>query len=166
MVNLDVINRLDTHLYGTYPEGTPAMSSFWENVYHVEDDLNYPYKARYSTYQSFLRQAVSQLHTESNEKCEIPQQVIVKEVTVLRVDEVFKGLIITLKEGESKSLSPPEFEVRFAPVNYLQKYAPSDAIASRVASLEVRRQRGKSSYLLTEGILGEALIQLQLLCMY
>jgi protein xylosyltransferase len=143
IVNMDVINRLDSHLYGSYPGGSPALSHFWENVYHVEDDVNYPYNARYSTYQSFLRQALSRLDADSktvaavSESCAVPQPAVVKEVTVLMVDEAFKGLIVTLREESSTSLSPPEFEVLFTPVDYLKKYTTTDDIAKRVYRFEV-----------------------------
>ena len=145
IVNMDVINRLDSHLYGSYPGGTPALSHFWENVYHVEDDVNYPYNARYSTYQSFLRQALSRLDADSktvaavSESCAVPQPAVVKEVTVLMVDEAFKGLIVTLREESSTSLSPPEFEVLFTPVDYLKKYTTTNDIAKRVYRFEVSR---------------------------
>ena len=146
IVNHDIINRLDTHLYGVYPDNTPAMTSFWESVYHDEDDLNFPYNARYSTYQSFLRQALLRFYSESKtvnaveEKCEVPRQAAVKEVTVLRVQDSFKGLVITLKDGMSTSLSPPEFEVLYTPVDYLQKYTISSEIAKRIWSFKVRKR--------------------------
>ena len=145
-MNHDIINRLDTHLYGVYPDNTPAITSFWESVYHDEDDLNFPYNARYSTYQSFLRQALLRFYSESKtvnaveEKCEVPRQAAVKEVTVLRVQDSFKGLVITLKDGMSTSLSPPEFEVLYTPVDYLQKYTISSEIAKRIWSFKVRKR--------------------------
>lgn len=113
-------------------------------MYHAEDDTNYHYNAKYTTYQSFLRQALSQLNENAknlvvDEKCQVPQEMLVKEVTVFQINEIFKGLIVTLKDEVSRSLSPPEFEVYFAPIDYLQNYSPSDEVGRRVSSLEVSR---------------------------
>ena len=60
-----------------------------------------------------------------------------KEVSVLRISDKFEGLVVTVKDGTSASLSPPEFEVFFAPVDYLQKYTANDELAKRVYDLEV-----------------------------
>ena len=144
IVSLDIINRLDNYLYGTPPDDTPALNSYWENVYHVEDDVEFPYNAKFSTYQSFLRQGLVRLYTElrtaatvDDDNCEVPKQAVVKEVSVLMTDDVFKGLVVTLRDDLSPSLSPPEFEIFFKPIDHLQKYSPNNDVAKRVYSFEV-----------------------------
>ena len=137
----EVINKLDAYLYGALPEGTPALESFWENVFNIEDDINYPYNAKYSTYQSYLRLALARLYLESKTAvgsvCEVPRQAVVKEVSVFMVSDSFKGLVVTLRDAMSNSLSPAEFEVMFTPVSFLQKYSPNDEVANRVYNFEV-----------------------------
>ena len=143
MVNQDVINQLDAYLYEALPEGTPAVTSFWENVFHIEDDVNFPYNAKFSTYQSFLRLGLARLYAGSrsveavDEICEVPRQAVVKEVTVLMVRDAFKGLVVSLRDAMSDLLSPAEFEVLFTPIDYLQKYTTDDDLAKRVYSFEV-----------------------------
>ena len=46
-MNQEIVNRLDAHLYGSLPSGTPAVNSYWESVYHVQDDITKPSNARY-----------------------------------------------------------------------------------------------------------------------
>ena len=141
IVNHDIIHQLDSHLYGHYPEDTPALFSYWESVFHMDDDLNFPYNARYSTYQSFLRLGLARLYEESKDgggKCEIPRQAVVKEVTILMVKDIFRGLVVTLRDAMSDRLSPPEFEVLFSPYDYLQKYTVNSEVAKRIWGFEVR----------------------------
>ena len=143
-MNQEVVTQLDAYLYGALPEGTPAVDSFWENIFHVEDDVNYPYNAKFSTFQSFLRLGLARLYSESktvasvDEVCEVPRQAFVKEVSVLMVSDAFKGLVVTLRDAMSERLLPAEFEIFLTPVNHLQKYTPSDEVANRVYSFEVR----------------------------
>lgn len=39
-VNQEVLEILDTHLYGSYPTNTPALKAYWENVYDRVDGLS------------------------------------------------------------------------------------------------------------------------------
>ena len=139
----DVITRLDNYLYGALPDDTPGLLSYWENMYHVEDDVNYRYNAKFSTYQLFLRQGLASLYVQLkkvavvDEECEVPRQAVVKEVSVLMASDKFKGLVVTLRDGMATSLSPPEFEVFFTPIDYLQKYESANELAKRVYSFEV-----------------------------
>ena len=61
-----------------------------------------------------------------------------KEVTVLMVRDIFRGLVVTLRDTMSDRLSPPEFEVLFSPYDYLQKYTVNSEVAKRIWGFEVR----------------------------
>ena len=101
----------------------------------MDDDLNFPYNVRYSTYQSFLRLGLARLYEESKGgggKCGIPRQEVVKEVTVLMVKDIFRGLVVTLRDAMCDRLSPPEFEVLFSPYDYLQKYTVNSEVAKNL----------------------------------
>lgn len=69
--------------------------------------------------------------------CDVPRQAAVKSVSVLMVSDSFKGLIVTLKDALSDSLSPAEFEIFFKPRDFLKSYTSSDEVAKRVYSFEV-----------------------------
>ena len=144
IVNQEIVGLLDTHLYGEHPENTPALKSYWENVYHVDDDITKPSNGRYSTYQSFLRQGLKLLYDEEAEKgsegvdCGIPKQAVVKEVTVLQQADQFNGLVITLRDELSGSLTPPEFELFYSITSYVKRYSFDGDLAKRIYALEVR----------------------------
>ena len=59
----ETIEQLDAHLYGFLPPATPSLKSYWESVFHVEDDITKPADAAFSAYQSFLRTTLKQLYT-------------------------------------------------------------------------------------------------------
>ena len=137
---------MDSHLYGKYPEGTPAIKSYWESVFHIDDDITKPSNARYSTYQSFLRQSIKLLYANHSEQtgrgkedigCGIPKQAVVKDVNVLRRAEVITGLVVTIKDALSGKLNPPEFEVYFAPVTMMKRHTLEDELARRIWAFEV-----------------------------
>ena len=144
IVNHEVVNLLDGHLYGFYPEDTPGLHSYWESVYHMDDDISRPSHARYSTYQSFLRHSLKLLYSEQTEKgggedCQIPKQAVVKDVVVLRKSDEFSGFIVTFKDAMSDKLNPAEFETYFTPVPYVKRHTLENDLAKRIWSLEVRR---------------------------
>ena len=47
IVNQEIVERLDAHLYGPLPPGTLAVTSYWESIYHIDDDVTKPSNARY-----------------------------------------------------------------------------------------------------------------------
>ncbi len=129
-------------MFGPHPETTPSLHAHWENVYHIDDDVTKPSNARYSTYQSFLRQSLKLLYNEQADKsgggeCGIPKQAIVKEVHVLRERDVFKGLVVTLKDAMSDSFDPPKFEMLFGRTFYLERMGNTDDVMRRIQSIEV-----------------------------
>ena len=140
-----MIKHLDTHLYGSYPEDTPALNYYWESIFYVDDDVAKPSNAQYTTYQSFLRRSLKLLYSEqaakavgdTSDDCKIPKQAVMKEVTLLRIADQFSGLVVTLKDAMSGDLHPPEFEVFFKPVSYLKKQTLNEEMARRIWSLEV-----------------------------
>uniref|UniRef100_A0A8D3A379 Xylosyltransferase 1 n=1 Tax=Scophthalmus maximus TaxID=52904 RepID=A0A8D3A379_SCOMX len=38
-VNQEIVNQLDTYLFGSFPQGMPALNSYWENVYDEPDGV-------------------------------------------------------------------------------------------------------------------------------
>lgn len=54
-VNQEIVNQLDSYLYGPFPKGTPGLSSYWENVYDEPDGVASLSDARLTYYHSFSR---------------------------------------------------------------------------------------------------------------
>jgi len=138
---------MDFHLFGKYPQDTPAIRIYWESVFHVDDDITKPSNARFSTYQSFLRQSIKLLYANHSEQtvgnggeengCGIPKQAVVKDVSVLKQAELITGLVVTLKDALSGKLNPPEFEVYFTPVPMLKRHSLENELSRRIWALEV-----------------------------
>lgn len=54
-VNQEVLEILDTHLYGSYPANTPALKAYWENVYDRVDGLSSLSDVTLTFYTAFSR---------------------------------------------------------------------------------------------------------------
>lgn len=37
-VSQEIINQLDSYLFGAYPSGTPSLQAYWENIYEQQAD--------------------------------------------------------------------------------------------------------------------------------
>lgn len=138
----EIVLALESHLFEPLPSTTPSLHSHWENVYHMDDDITKPSNARYGTYQSFLRQSLKLLYNEQADKsgggeCGIPKQAVVKEVHVWRDKDIFKGLVVTLKDAMSDSLDPPKFEMLFGRVSNLEITENGGDVRRRLQLLEV-----------------------------
>ncbi len=63
-MNQEVVQLLDADLYGALPSNLPGLTSYWESVYHSDDDLTKSSSARYSTYLSFIRFTLRHIESE------------------------------------------------------------------------------------------------------
>lgn len=59
-VSQEIINQLDSYLFGTYPAGTPSLQAYWENVHEQETDgLTSLSDSALSHYHAFARIGLS-----------------------------------------------------------------------------------------------------------
>ncbi|XP_034568160.1 xylosyltransferase 1-like [Notolabrus celidotus] len=59
-VSQEIINQLDSYLFGTYPAGTPSLQAYWENIYEQETDgPASPSDSTLSHYHAFVRMGLS-----------------------------------------------------------------------------------------------------------
>ena len=152
IVNQHIINEIDAYLYGPYPATTPGLNSYWENAFHDEDDVTQPSSARYTVYNSFMRQGQKQVLTKESgnqsesSNCPIPEHPLVREVFVYRKEDKFAGFIVQFKEAGSREILEelPVFEVLMTPVDHLEvKELANSDVQSRVIGLEVRLECNK-----------------------
>ncbi|XP_062244716.1 xylosyltransferase 1 [Platichthys flesus] len=54
-VNQEIVNQLDTYLFGPFPQGMPALNSYWENVYDEPDGVASLSDTRLTYFHSFSR---------------------------------------------------------------------------------------------------------------
>lgn len=54
-VNQEIVNQLDSYLFGPFPQGTPGLNSYWENVYDEPDGVASLSDTQLTYYHSFSR---------------------------------------------------------------------------------------------------------------
>lgn len=69
-VNQEVLEILDTHLYGNYPPNTPALKAYWENVYDRVDGLSGLSDVTLTFYTSFSRLGLQKVTSSQMQKTE------------------------------------------------------------------------------------------------
>lgn len=108
-VSHEVVLKLDAHLYGEYLPDTPGLHSYWESVYHCEDQPSVPGDAAYTLYSSFKRHLKDYLDKMIPGKCtvHIPASPVIHEVSALFMKDQFLGYIVTVQdEVDSKRVGP------------------------------------------------------------
>ncbi|XP_033827797.1 xylosyltransferase 1 [Periophthalmus magnuspinnatus] len=58
-VNQEIVNQLDSYLFGPLPHGTPALNSYWENIYDEPDGVATLSDTQLTYYHSFSRLGLS-----------------------------------------------------------------------------------------------------------
>lgn len=62
-VNQEIVNQLDAYLFGSFPQGTPALNSYWENVYDEPDGVASLSDTQLTYYHSFSRLGLARAAT-------------------------------------------------------------------------------------------------------
>lgn len=58
-VNQEIVNQLDAYLFGAFPQGTPGLSSYWENVYEEADGVSSLSDVKLTYYHAFSRMGLA-----------------------------------------------------------------------------------------------------------
>ncbi|GAB0197764.1 xylosyltransferase 2 [Grus japonensis] len=139
-VNQEVLEILDTHLYGSYPPNTPALKAYWENVYDRVDGLSGLSDVTLTFYMAFsrlgLRKATSAPAAKTDKLCRFEPQGFPSSVHLYFYDDRFQGYLVmqevqNLATGQAESL-----EVWMMPQGAL-KLAGHGVQANRLQNLEV-----------------------------
>lgn len=69
-VNQEVLEILDSHLYGNYPPNTPALKAYWENIYDRVDRLSGLSDLILTVYTSFSRLGLQKMTSSQTQKAE------------------------------------------------------------------------------------------------
>lgn len=54
-VNQEIVNQLDSYLFGPFPQGTPSLNSYWENLYDEPDGVASLSDTQLTYFHSFSR---------------------------------------------------------------------------------------------------------------
>ncbi|KAM9457238.1 xylosyltransferase 1 [Clarias gariepinus] len=70
-VNQEIVNQLDAFLFGSYPQGTPGLKAYWENIYDEPDGVHSLSDALLTHYHAFARlglaRAANSLQGDAND---------------------------------------------------------------------------------------------------
>ncbi|XP_061233415.1 xylosyltransferase 2 [Neopsephotus bourkii] len=139
-VNQEVLEILDTHLYGSYPPNTPALKAYWENVYDRVDGLSGLSDVTLTFYTAFsrlgLHKAASTPAAKADKLCRFEPRGFPSSVHLYFYDDRFQGYLVmqevqNLVTGQAESL-----EVWMMPQGAL-KLAGHGGQANRLQNLEV-----------------------------
>lgn len=142
-----MINELDAHLYGTYPETTPGLNSYWESLYHHKFDGKPPSNSLYSVYHSFVRISVSHVlgrgienQSKLDSDCFVPDKLKLNEVFVHYENDQFVGYVTRFERTRDGTSGTGSifFESLFVPVDHQVTGDTDTCPKLRSASVEVR----------------------------
>lgn len=70
-MNQEIVNQLDAFLFGSYPQGTPGLKAYWENVYDEPDGVHSLSDSLLTHYHAFahlgLARATSSLQGDAHD---------------------------------------------------------------------------------------------------
>ncbi|XP_048411257.1 xylosyltransferase 2 isoform X2 [Stegostoma tigrinum] len=97
-VNQEVIDILDSHLYGSYPPGTPALKAYWENVFDQMDGLSSLTDVTITSYMAFFRLGLSKVQTlqqsRTDDRCRFEPVGHTLSVHLYFYDDQFQGYLV------------------------------------------------------------------------
>ncbi|XP_042658612.1 xylosyltransferase 2 [Tyto alba] len=139
-VNQEVLEILDTHLYGSYPPSTPALKAYWENVYDRVDGLSGLSDVTLTFYTAFsrlgLHKAASTPSAKADKLCRFEPQGFPSSVHLYFYDDRFQGYLVMQEVQNSATGQAESLEVWMMPQGAL-KLAGHGGQANRLQNLEV-----------------------------
>lgn len=98
IVNQEVINQLDSWLFGAYPAALKGLNYYWENMFHHEDSITKASDVFRTFYHSFVRMGISNLKTKpaqdgKDPTCFTGEHGTVREVTIFNQHDQFSGVL-------------------------------------------------------------------------
>ncbi|XP_044275945.1 xylosyltransferase 2 isoform X2 [Varanus komodoensis] len=139
-INQEVLEILDSHLYGNYPANTPALKAYWESVYDRVDGLSGLSDVTLTVYTSFSRlglQKVSSMQERKEEKlCRFEPQGFPSSVHLYFYDDHFQGYLVTQEVQNFATRQVESLEMWMMPRGTL-KIASHGRQSNRLQNLEV-----------------------------
>ncbi|XP_071953271.1 xylosyltransferase 1-like [Antedon mediterranea] len=140
VINQEIVNRVEDWMYQEYPRGTNGLRTYWQNIYHIEDTVTKVTDTAMTFYQAFVRMAAvhiqwvarANVHTSG---CHFKFSATPTEVSIVKMSEEFKGIIITL-ETRLESGEKETIEGLFTPQQW-QKIVNPIGPAGRLLSMQV-----------------------------
>ncbi|XP_028935960.1 xylosyltransferase 2 [Ornithorhynchus anatinus] len=139
-VNQEVLEILDSHLYGSYPPGTPALKAYWENVYDRAEGLGGLSDVALTAYTSFVRLGLRHLGgpgpQPADRLCRFEPRDLPSRVHLYFYDDRFQGYLVTQEVRHPGSGRAESLEMWLMPQGAL-KLTGHGGQANRLQGLEV-----------------------------
>ncbi|XP_069510973.1 xylosyltransferase 2 [Ambystoma mexicanum] len=139
-VNQEVLDILDSHLYGEHPAGTPALKAYWESVYDVTDGLDDVTDVTMTLYSSFsrlgLKKVASMQGPQAEKQCRYKAASFPSSVHLYFFDDHFQGYLVMLGVQNVATGQAEMLEMWLMPRGML-KLSGHNGPATRLLSLEV-----------------------------
>uniref|UniRef100_A0A8D0GWJ2 Xylosyltransferase 2 n=1 Tax=Sphenodon punctatus TaxID=8508 RepID=A0A8D0GWJ2_SPHPU len=139
-VNQEVLEILDSHLYGNYPPNTPALKAYWENVYDRVDRLSGLSDVTLTVYASFsrlgLRKVTSSPAQKAEKLCRFEPRGFPSRVHLYFYDDRFQGYLVTQEAQNSVTGQTESLEMWLMPRGAL-KLSSHGGKTNRLQNLEV-----------------------------
>ncbi|XP_045575604.1 xylosyltransferase 1 [Salmo salar] len=98
-VNQEIVTQLDSFLFGPYPQETPGLQSYWENVYDETDSVASLSDSQLTHYHAFARMGLSRAATSlqghpDNNSCRYISRGHPVSVHLYFLSDVFQGYLV------------------------------------------------------------------------
>nr|XP_054763697.1 xylosyltransferase 1-like [Lytechinus pictus] len=102
VINQEVINQLDTWLYGNYPVGTPGVDIYWQNSFHEEDTRTVASDGEKTFYHAIVRLMAKYINIAvkggvQEKECRFKVMPQPYQVHYLFQRDKFQGLVASVK---------------------------------------------------------------------
>ncbi|GAB1609398.1 xylosyltransferase 2-like [Argonauta hians] len=135
VVNQDIINSVDTYLFGYNNQGQPGFNSYWQNEYHHLDKNTKVDDAYLTFFHSFIRLSMRHL-TDTNRRCRL-RFIELLEVTMFFEADHFHGLLVKFSAEQMSSGRVYKMETQLHPKSSFYIMYNTGLSMSRLQGLEV-----------------------------
>ncbi|XP_032900359.1 xylosyltransferase 2 [Amblyraja radiata] len=138
-VNQEVIDILDSHLYGNYPTGTAALKAYWENVFDQMDGVSSLTNAAITSYLIFFKLALSKVQAwlqGTGSSCRYEPLGYPLSVHLYFYDDQFQGYLVMQQVKNVTTGQKETLESWVSPRTMLH-LANTDPELGRLQSLEM-----------------------------
>ncbi|XP_055510028.1 xylosyltransferase 2-like [Leucoraja erinacea] len=145
-VNQEVIDILDSHLYGNYPPGTAALKAYWENIFDQMDGVSSLTNAAITSYLIFFKLALSKVQAwlqGTDSSCRYEPLGYPLSVHLYFYDDQFQGYLVMQQVKNVTTGQKETLESWVSPRTMLH-LANTDPELGRLQSLEVISQHSPS----------------------
>eukprot|EP00066_Takifugu_rubripes_P009739 XP_003976980.2 PREDICTED: xylosyltransferase 1-like [Takifugu rubripes] len=129
-VSQEIINQLDSYLFGAYPSGTPSLQAYWENIYEQQTDglasLSDSAASHYSAFarMGLTRAAGSLQGNPSDSSCRYTALGHPGSVHLYFLSDQFQGYLVRHAATNHASTQPESLETWVTPRDHFTLAKP------------------------------------------